>query len=133
MSEIAHEAVVTDINNDTLSLEIVRTEACNSCAIKSVCQQKKNLNARVENPQNYKKGQKINVYIEEKQAFNAIVFAYILPLILVLLALFSVIYFMGDEVIAAIISLLVFPIYYLVLYCFGKKLKMMMSVKIEQP
>lgn len=133
MSPITHEATIIDINNNIVTLEIIKTEACNGCAIKNVCQQKKTLQAKIDNRQNYRKGQTVNVYIAEKQAVTAIFFAYVLPLILVLSALFSVLYFAKNEVLAAIIALIIFPLYYLGLYYFGKKLQKVLTVKIEQP
>ncbi|MBP5399433.1 MAG: SoxR reducing system RseC family protein [Alphaproteobacteria bacterium] len=133
MSQIAHEATIVDIKQDIATLEIVKTEACNSCAIKNLCQQKKTLQAKLDNRQSYKIGQTVNVYIAEKQAVTAIFFAYILPLILVLFVLFSVLYFADSELLAAIIALIVFPLYYFGLYCFGKKLQNVLEVRIGQP
>ncbi len=133
MSHITHEATIIDINKNIVTLEIIKTEACNSCAIKNVCQQKKTLHAKIDDRQSYKKGQTVNVCIAEKQAVTAIFFAYVLPLILILSALFAVLYFAKNEVLAAIVALIIFPLYYLGLYCFGKKLQKVLEVRIEQP
>ena len=133
MSQIAHEATVVDIAENVLTLELIRTEACNSCAIKNICQQKKNMSVKVDNPQSYTQGQKVNVFIEEKQAATAIFFGYILPLVLILAVLFSILYFFNNEVLAACVSLIIFPLYYLFIYCFNKKLQKVLSARVEQP
>ncbi len=133
MSEITHEATVVDIDKNIITLELIKTDACHSCAIKNVCQQKRNILAKVDNPQNYTNGQTVSVFIEEKKALTAIFLGYILPLMLVLAALFGVLYFLGDETLAAFVSLSILPLYYLGIYCFDKKLKKTLSVRVEQP
>ncbi len=133
MSEITHEATIVDIKKNTITVELVKTEACKSCAINNVCQQKKTMSLYVDNPENFSKGQKINVFIAEKQAVTAIFWGYVFPLILVILSLFLALHYTGSEVIAAIVSLIVFPLYYLGIYFFDNKLKKILSVRIEQP
>ena len=133
MSRITHEATVVDIVKDTIILELIRTEACGNCSIKEICHKKKNLQAKVDNPQEFANGQKVNVFIAEKQAFTAIFLGYVLPLILVLLSLFITLHFTKDEVLAATCSLIIFPLYFLVLYKFNKKLQKVLSVSVEQP
>lgn len=133
MTEITHQAVISDIKKNTLILELVRTEACKSCALKGICEEKRQISAQKTNDTKYNIGEKVNVYISEKQAFIAIFFGYILPLLLVLTTLSLCLFFSNDETTAALASLSVLPVYYIVLRFFEKNFKKTICVKIEQP
>ena len=133
MTEITHQAVISDIKKNTLILELVRTEACNSCALKGICEEKRQISAQKTHDTKYNIGEKVNVYISEKQAFIAIFFGYILPLLLVLTTLSLCLFFSNDETTAALASLSVLPVYYIVLRFFEKNFKKTICVKIEQP
>ncbi|MBO7556437.1 MAG: SoxR reducing system RseC family protein, partial [Alphaproteobacteria bacterium] len=123
MSEITHQAIISDIKKDNIILEMIRTEACKSCALKGICEEKRQISAKPSQNTKYNIGEKVNVYISEKQAFIAIFFGYILPLLLVLTILCLCLYFFNSETIAALASLSVLPFYYTVLHFFEKNFK----------
>ena len=133
MSEITHQATIKDIKENIAVLEIIKTDACKSCSLKNICEQKKEILAKINHSEDYCIGDNVIVYISEKQAIAAIFLGYILPLLFVVATLFFCLRFFGDETTSALASLSVLPIYYTFLHFFDKKIKKSLSVKIEQP
>ena len=119
MSVIEHSATVT----------------CATCCLKDGCGifdcRLHSLQIYSPTPERYQPGQTVMVAIAENRGWAAVLFAYVLPLILVLSTLAVTWIFTADETAAAIYSLTILIPYYLVLRLFHKSFTRRFSFKIR--
>ena len=129
MSEetVSHEGVITKIDGDTLEIKIIAQSACAACHAKSACtmsdQAEKVLTVPKPEGQEFQLLQKVKVVMAVGQGNKAAVLAYLVPIILLLAALFICLGIGLSEGLAALIGIAVLIPYYLVLYFCRDKLK----------
>ena len=134
-SIIQHKGIVQDIQNDHLEIMIISESACSSCKSKKVCSisEIKEKLIRIEtNYKTYKIGDKVTVFLEEKMGVIAVIFAYVLPLVLMISILVAGYLLKFSEPIlggAVIVSL---SVYYIALYIFRKQFDKRMSFRVEK-
>lgn len=137
MSEetISHEGVVTKIDDDILEIKIVSQSACAACHAKSACgmgeQAEKILTVPRPEGQEFQLLQKVKVVMAINQGNKAAVLAYLIPIILLLAALFVCLGIGLNEGLAALISIAVLIPYYTILYIQRDKLKKKFEYRIE--
>ena len=134
-SIIQHKGIVQDIQNDHLKIMIISESACSSCKSKKVCsisEIKEKLIHTETSDKTYKIGDKVNVFLEEKMGAIAVIFAYVIPFI-VMISILVIGYsiklsepIMGG---AVIISL---SIYYVTLYVFRSQFSKRMTFRVEK-
>ena len=129
MSEetVSHEGVITKIDGDTLEIKIIAQSACAACHAKSACtmsdQAEKVLTVPKPEGQEFQLFQKVKVVMAVGQGNKAAILAYLVPIILLLAALFICLGIDLSEGLAALIGIAVLIPYYLVLYLCRDKLK----------
>ncbi len=129
MSEetVSHEGVITKIDGDTLEIKIIAQSACAACHAKSACtmsdQAEKVLTVPKPEDQEFQLFQKVKVVMAVGQGNKAAVLAYLVPIVLLLAALFICLGIGLSEGLAALIGIAVLIPYYLVLYLCRDKLK----------
>lgn len=129
MSEetVSHEGVITKIDGDTLEIKIIAQSACAACHAKSACtmsdQAEKVLTVPKPEGQEFQLFQKVKVVMAVGQGNKAAILAYLVPIILLLAALFICLGIGLSEGLAALIGIAVLIPYYLVLYLCRDKLK----------
>ena len=129
MSEetVSHEGVITKIDGDTLEIKIIAQSACAACHAKSACtmsdQAEKILTVPKPEGQEFQLFQKVKVVMAVDQGNKAAILAYLVPIILLLAALFICLGIGLSEGLAALIGIAVLIPYYLVLYLCRDKLK----------
>lgn len=137
MSEetVSHEGVITKIDGDTLEIKIIAQSACAACHAKSACtmsdQAEKVLTVPKPEGQEFQLLQKVKVVMAVGQGNKAAVLAYLVPIILLLAALFICLGIGLSEGLAALISIVVLIPYYLLLYTQRDKLKKKFEYRIE--
>ena len=135
MSVIEHSATVTAVDGETVMVEIASRSACATCCLKDGCGifncRLHSLQIYSPTPERYQPGQTVMVVIAESRGWAAVLFAYVLPLILVLSTLAVTWIFTADETAAAIYSLTILIPYYLVLRLFHKSFTRHFSFKIR--
>ena len=133
--EIEHSAIVLSVNEDTVTVTIQRQSACASCKNKKSCtifgNTEKTITIRTDEAQKYKPGQKVTVTMEEKAGWMAVFWGYLLPLLVLVLALFLTTELTGNEPIAATISLSTVAIYYFILFLNRNKVKKYFVFRIK--
>ena len=136
MSTLAHPAEIIKIEQNSLLVQICRPEACSGCAIKSACQLKENsyhqLRISTKHTSKYQVGQSITIEINHTTGFLAILYAYIIPLILMLSTLIITINLTSDELIAGFFSIFVLAPYYIALFLCKNCLNQKFSFKISE-
>lgn len=122
-----HSGTVTDNKNGILSVDIIRHEACGHCEAVSTCRvlngKHRCLEIECKNASDFKIGDTVTVEISERTGLKAVFIAYVLPLIVLVIALATAILCGASEALAALIALCVTVIYYLIIYFFRNKIK----------
>ncbi len=137
MSEetVSHEGVITKITDELLEIKIVAQSACAACHAKSACtmsdQSEKVLTVPRPEGREFQLFQKVNVVMGVGQGNKAAVLAYVVPIVLMLTALFVCLGIGLGEGLSALIGIAALVPYYIVLYTQRDKLKKKFEYRIE--
>ena len=116
MQEISHKAKIVQINAGSVEAEIEVKSACAQCALQKACQMhetsQRTIIIPVEQGKSYRIGEVVEVSISLDEGMLAAFYAYVLPLILVLLTLFISLINGASEIISGICSIIVLIPYY---------------------
>lgn len=114
MKKIEHEGIVDQISDKAIRVKIMSMSACASCHAKGACTVADMEEKEVEVPLagNYKVGQRVMVTGSTAQGLQAAWWAYILPIILLLLTLFVTFSLTGNEALAGFLALVVLVPYF---------------------
>jgi sigma-E factor negative regulatory protein RseC len=125
MQQIEHIGIVQHIEGNKAQILIVQQSACSACHAKSACTMSERQEKTVEvfiDDNTISEGDEVVIYGSSSIGFQAVFFAFVLPLLLVFLLLFILSFFMKNEAIAGLTALSVLIPYYLILSLFNKKL-----------
>ena len=135
-SEISHVGTVKSVEGNTATVEIQVSSACASCKATSFCGSSESgsrvIEAQLAEGQNISVGDEVRVLMTQTMGTKAIVIGYVIPSVVVLAGLFVLIGVGMNEGIAALISLGLLTIYYVVLYLLRDKIKKEFNFKIER-
>ncbi|HHU57927.1 MAG TPA: SoxR reducing system RseC family protein [Bacteroidales bacterium] len=114
MKKIEHEGIVDQISDKAIRVKIMSMSACASCHAKGACTVADMEEKEVEVPLagNYKVGQRVMVTGSTAQGLQAAWWAYILPILLLLLTLFVSFSLTGNEALAGLLALVVLVPYF---------------------
>lgn len=114
MKKIEHEGIVDQISDKAIRVKIMSMSACASCHAKGACTVADMEEKEVEVPLagNYKVGQRVMVTGSTAQGLQAAWWAYILPILLLLLTLFVSFSLIGNEALAGLLALVVLVPYF---------------------
>jgi sigma-E factor negative regulatory protein RseC len=132
-----HEAEIVEIcaEEKRIEAEMIVSSACGGCKAKEICGKSESQRRRVtiynDHPELYQVGQQITVYIEEVMGIKAVLYSYIAPFVLMLIALF-VTNPLG-ELVSGLSALGACALYYVVLAFFRKRLEKVIVFRIKPP
>ncbi len=116
MHEIKHKAKIVQVLPNFVEAEIEVKSACAQCALQKACQMHEVSQCKIiiplEQGKIYQVGEVVNVSISLEEGMLAAFYAYVLPLILVLLTLFISLMSGVSEIISGICSIIVLIPYY---------------------
>ena len=123
---IRHEGIVLSVKGDFAHVQIVQTSACSACKARNMCMssesQAKEMDAVMTEPM--QAGDRIEVEVREHLAWRAVLLAYILPFIVMMMVIAGLDYFtQWSEAIVGTLSLCSIALYYLGLNTFRNKLQ----------
>lgn len=134
--DIYHKGNVVAVANNSVQVKIYSASSCSGCHLKGACTsadvQEKYIDVTVEKGANYQLGEEVWVSCSNQQGFYALFWAYILPLILVLVALFTTYTLNQNELYAGGMSLAILPPYYIFLFIKKKYFKRQLNIKIKK-
>ena len=134
-NRISHEGIVTKIDNENIEVKILSQSACAACNIKSACNmsemQEKIITIPAPKDKNLSIGDNVKISMGIGQANKAVVFAYIIPLIILVSMIFILNALKLEEGINALISIGSLIPYYLILYLFRDKIKRKFEYEID--
>jgi len=132
---VSHDGIITGINGDEVEVKILSKSACVSCNIKGACNmsemKEKIINVPYPKNKDLSIGQNVNVSMGLGQANKAVIFAYVIPTIILFSMIFILNYFKIEEGINALISIGSLIPYYLILFLFKKKIKRKFEYEIH--
>ncbi len=133
--KIRHIGIVDHISGDCVSVRILQSSACSGCKVAGHCNaaetKEKIIDVRDSNASKIIRGEQVTVVADATVGLRASLYAYILPLLLMIIILITVLQITHSEMMAALSAIGSLLPYYIVLYVFRKKLKSRMLFAIE--
>jgi sigma-E factor negative regulatory protein RseC len=132
--KIEYRGVVTEVRPGILQVEILDETVCAACAAQKSCCMSGRREKRIDVPftsGDYHPGDRVTVTGKTSMSLKAILFAFILPMILILITLLVASSMKIDERQAALISLLVMTIYFTGIYFFKNKFKKIFTFALK--
>ncbi len=124
---VEHEAIIKKINKTTYEADVLVKSACISCQLKGVCSvsemEQKRIIIQKDKNKDVRVGEKVTVFISQEKGLKAVFLGYILPFLLVMVALIIGLFITKNEGVAGILGLSVLAPYYFVLYLLKDKLE----------
>lgn len=124
---IKHLGIVENIQGSQVYVRIVQTSACAACSAKGHCSsadsKEKIIEITDDGSYPYRVGEKVMVVGEMSMGFKAVVLAFMMPLLLLLLSLFLFMAWLQNQLYTALISIGVLMLYYLILWLIKTRLK----------
>lgn len=124
---INHRGIVERVDGNLVSVKIVQHSACSSCKVASMCSsaesKEKIVDVMASNASEFKKGEEVMVYAGLSTGRTAVIIAFVIPLIIMVVWLVLAMKVLGLSELSAIGSdLMVLGIYYVLLGLNKKKL-----------
>ena len=134
-NRISHEGIITAIDDNKVEVKILSKSACASCNIKGACNMSEMKEKIIVIPRpedkEFSVGQNVNISMGLGQANKAVIFAYVIPTIILFSMIFILNYFKVEEGINALISIGSLIPYYLILFLFKDKIKRKFEYEIH--
>lgn len=130
---VEHTGVVESCDGQIISVRIEQQAACAGCHAKGVCSAAEKEDKVIEvfyTKNDVEKGDKVLLIGQSSLGLYAVLLAYVLPFLLILITLFITSVFVENELISGTISLLVILPYYIVLFLNKKRLKKKFTFEI---
>ncbi len=136
MQEVAqHSGIVQSIARGIVNVKIEVHSACGSCSAHAHCgfAESSERELEVETPlwQEYHEGQRVVVTVNESLGFLAVVWAYLLPAVLLLATVIPLLIVLNNEPLSVLIALGVVAVYYGILYLCRHRLQKKFTFDIE--
>ena len=126
---IKHDGIIIALNEDgTALVRIVQTSACAACKAKAMCASaesaEKEMTAVLLGDEQWAVGDTVEVMVQQKMGWKAVVLAYLLPFFVMLIVMFvgNAIWAVREEILGTV-ALCAMALYYLVLGMFKDKLQ----------
>ena len=126
---IKHDGIIIALNEDgTALVRIVQTSACAACKAKAMCASaesaEKEMTVMLLGDGQWAVGNEVEVMVQQKMGWKAVVLAYLLPFFVMLAVMFvgNAIWAVREEILGTV-ALCAMALYYLVLGLFKDKLQ----------
>lgn len=121
---IEHEGVVKSADNKSVTVSIIAESACSGCHAEGLCSLsgKEEKIVEIQGTFNVSPGETVRVLMKQSSGYAAVLFGYVLPLILVVTVLIILASSGVPELAAGLGSVAVLAPYYMVLYFFRKRI-----------
>lgn len=122
MEQISHSAVIKEIGEREITVEIVSESACASCAAAGLCTAAEAVKKLIKVPADphggFSVGETVDVLVRQSLGMKAVAICYVVPLLILLLLVVSLSYTSMGEVAVGLAGLGATALYYLALYLF---------------
>lgn len=123
---IEHTGIVNHIKGNQIQVLIIQQSACSSCHAKGACSASDMDEKMIEvesTDSTLQIGDRVLLYGQSSLGLFAVLIAFVIPFLIILITLFILQYYAVNEITSAGIALSVLIPYYIVLSFFNKKLK----------
>lgn len=131
-----HKGNIIKIDGNTLTVKVLQLSACAHCEGKKFCtlaeSKEKEITVSETNPEAYSIGEEVNIVTQKRQVFTAVLWAYIMPLILLFIGVGVGTFFNLPEVHTALLGIAAVAIYYVFLMAINKILSKSLEFKISK-
>ena len=135
-SNICREGIVRAVDGENISVEVIVSSACSGCHAKSICipsdHRQEIITVKNSRHEDYQVGETVELLLETSAGNRAVVLAYVLPLLVLLVLLFGCFALTSKELLSVGIGVLGVVIYYLVLKSFSKGVEKQMEFTIRK-
>ena len=132
---ISHEGIITNIDDNNVEIKILSKSACASCNVKGACNMSEMKEKIISIPRpkdkNLSIGQEVKISMGLGQANSAVIFAYVIPVIILVSMIFILNALKFDEGINALLSIGSLVPYYLILFLFRNNLRRKFEYEIH--
>jgi len=119
-NRIEHSGQVESVSEDKVRVRILQASACSACEVKALCHSSESKEKIIEcrtNGQAYAVGEQVMVYGSMAMGRNAVILAFVVPLVVIVVWLFCAVgIFHINELLAIGIMVVLLAIYYLTLH-----------------
>ena len=133
--KISHSGIIESVAGDCVKVRILQTSACAACKAAGHCTAAESKEKLVDvfgcATANYKPGQEVTVWASRDVANKALQLGFVFPFILLVGVLVAVLYFTGNEALAALSALGSLVPYYFLLWLRRGSLREQISFHIE--
>ena len=133
--KIRHDGIVDSIEEGCVHVRILQSTACGACKVAGYCNaaeaKEKLIDVFTARATNYQVGDTVTVSVSQSMASRALMWAFGLPLVLMIVVLVFVLWQTGNEGLAAQSSLLVLIPYYGLLFLLRHRMRQQIFFEIE--
>lgn len=116
---IKHQGIIENIEGSHVQVRILQTSACASCSIKGHCTSvdvdEKLIDIHTSDAHTYQVGESVWVMGALSMGMKAVLLAFVLPLVILVAALFILMNVLEDELLAVAGSIVCLSVYYILL------------------
>ncbi len=135
-NKIKHAGVVDGVEGECVRVRILQSSACSACKVAAHCNasetKEKIIDVMDADASHYQKGDQVMVVADTAVGFRASLYAYLLPLILMVVTLVGVLAATHSEGLAALSALGILIPYYVLLFLMRNKLRNRLSFTLER-
>ncbi|WP_455593183.1 SoxR reducing system RseC family protein [Bacteroides sp.] len=131
---ITHQGIVENINGSQVSVRIIQTSACSACSVKGHCSSadsKEKVIEVTDTSSSYRVGDSVTLVGTTSMGMQAVLFAFVLPFFVLIVALFLFMALTQNELYAALAALAVLVPYYYIIWLNKSRLKRKFSFTIK--
>ena len=134
-NKIKHNGLVDGVEEGCVRVRILQSSACSACKVAAHCNasetKEKIIEVQVADAVKYQLGDSVVVVADTAVGFRARLYGYLLPLLLMVVALVAVLKIKPSEGYAAVSALGILIPYYIGLYLLRNKLRTKLSFSLE--
>lgn len=123
---VCQEGIIKEIKKEKLLVELSIKSACASCHAKSICSvtetRQRVIEASPLTQEEFSVGEKVKISMHESVGKKAVLWAYVLPCLILLGSLTILSQLIKNELIVILSTIAMVGIYYLLLWIFSKKI-----------
>ena len=136
MKQINHLAKVVSVSTSSLKLEISRHSACHNCEAQNGCSirecQNRIINVPTIRAKQFSIGEEVVVSISQNSGYWALFFCYVLPLIIMLISLFTTYHLTQNEIKSGISAIIILIPYYFGLFLSNKYIAPKFQIRVSK-
>jgi sigma-E factor negative regulatory protein RseC len=123
---IEHSGTINHIQGHLIEVLITQESACSSCHANGACsaadKDDKIIEVESSDP-TFQVGDKVMLYGQSSMGLQAVLLAFVIPFLIILLTLFILGYYVSNEALSGTLALSTLIPYYIILSFFNKKMK----------